>query len=239
MNGSSFRKLALLTRGSFCELCGFDSESNDVHHLKYKRLFDVTVDDVRILCRPCHDIAHALRDHYPKMNKLCVDAQWLALQMHIWKTRRIGDVEKIDMFNFRRRFARFRKRARTFLWFNRKQSAWNDSFLPLAKAISEHPTDVEWASIICAFRSLPMPPLSYLVEPHPRPEIIRKACPIRQSFFQHRQWMKSNRLILSEQHLDWSNQFYSFDTSNFSTKQWYDLAVSLGLETVQWPCGDH
>lgn len=237
----SFRNLVLVARGHHCEMCGFDSKSNDIHHLKYKRLFDVTVEDVRVLCRTCHDEAHVLRDKYPKMKKLNQHTQWLALQLHIWRHKRIGDPDDIESHNYRRRFNKFRKRARRFGWFTRKSLTWSDAYTEMARAIAEYPSDLQWAALICDARKIPMPNLQTLIPVSRGPSVkVKKGeCPIRAAFFRHRQWMKSIGLILNESQIRWGPILYSLSNANLTTREWYDLAVSLGLETFHWPCGEH
>jgi hypothetical protein len=41
-----------------CERCGTRDLSNDVHHLNYRKLYDVQLDDLAVLCRRCHDLVH-------------------------------------------------------------------------------------------------------------------------------------------------------------------------------------
>lgn len=43
----------------FCEECP-SKNYLDVHHLVYKNLYDVTVDDLQTLCRRCHRKKHAV-----------------------------------------------------------------------------------------------------------------------------------------------------------------------------------
>lgn len=40
-----------------CNRCGFP-DNLDVHHLNYRNIYDVTVDDLEVLCRRCHMIEH-------------------------------------------------------------------------------------------------------------------------------------------------------------------------------------
>lgn len=40
-----------------CELCG--GTATDIHHVKYKSIFDVELHDLVSVCRPCHDGIHA------------------------------------------------------------------------------------------------------------------------------------------------------------------------------------
>lgn len=58
---SSVRLEALVRCGGKCLICGEASVSNDAHHIFYPSSFwDTTVDDVVILCRPCHELVHAI-----------------------------------------------------------------------------------------------------------------------------------------------------------------------------------
>lgn len=59
-----------------CEVCRVQSHAMDVHHLRYKRLYDVTKADLRSVCRGCHDKVHALLKKYPKLKKLEPRDQW-------------------------------------------------------------------------------------------------------------------------------------------------------------------
>jgi len=42
----------------FCGICG--APTVDIHHLKYRSLFDVELSDLRRMCRRCHSLAHDL-----------------------------------------------------------------------------------------------------------------------------------------------------------------------------------
>lgn len=44
--------------GRHCHRCPATSRL-DVHHLRYRNLYDVTVQDLQILCRKCHEREHA------------------------------------------------------------------------------------------------------------------------------------------------------------------------------------
>ena len=48
-----------LARNSKCAICG-SMEANDIHHIRYSELFDVTTADLRLLCRSCHEKVHQL-----------------------------------------------------------------------------------------------------------------------------------------------------------------------------------
>lgn len=51
---------ALVAAQAKCRICGFESVGNDAHHITYPESFwDTSVDDLVILCRPCHELTHA------------------------------------------------------------------------------------------------------------------------------------------------------------------------------------
>lgn len=41
-----------------CLRCGIRDLSNDVHHVRYRKLYDVELSDLIVLCRDCHKIMH-------------------------------------------------------------------------------------------------------------------------------------------------------------------------------------
>jgi len=45
-------------RGNKCEKCNSNKFILDVHHLTYERLGNEWVEDVQVLCRPCHRAQH-------------------------------------------------------------------------------------------------------------------------------------------------------------------------------------
>ena len=46
--------------GYKCQECDSSQSKLDVHHLKYKNIFDVTLGDLKVLCRACHYDTHNL-----------------------------------------------------------------------------------------------------------------------------------------------------------------------------------
>lgn len=52
------RTQALTTHGKICHSCQ-SVKCLDVHHLRYRSIFDVKVEDLQILCRPCHEKEHS------------------------------------------------------------------------------------------------------------------------------------------------------------------------------------
>lgn len=55
---SNLRIEKLASVDACCKNCGRRDLSNDVHHLNYRNLYDVTLSDLVVLCRECHDLAH-------------------------------------------------------------------------------------------------------------------------------------------------------------------------------------
>lgn len=45
-----------------CARCGERDLSNDVHHVRYKNLYDVVLKDLIVLCRHCHEMVHKFMD---------------------------------------------------------------------------------------------------------------------------------------------------------------------------------
>lgn len=79
----SLRKEVLIRDRYACQICGKRSSSNDAHHLRYGKLFDVTPSDLKTLCRNCHEKAHAILKKYPKLSKLPNEKQWLVLRQRM------------------------------------------------------------------------------------------------------------------------------------------------------------
>ena len=51
------RALKLARHGRLCDKCG-ERRTLDVHHLNYRHIFDVGLDDLQCLCRACHNEEH-------------------------------------------------------------------------------------------------------------------------------------------------------------------------------------
>lgn len=68
--------LAVYAKTGICELCQQKSASLDVHHLRYKKLYDVTHKDIRIVCRTCHENIHEMLKHMPDMKHKSPNQQW-------------------------------------------------------------------------------------------------------------------------------------------------------------------
>ena len=53
----------LVAADAKCEICNYQSISNDVHHLRYRRPLTKTgIHDLVVLCRSCHDFIHEIMD---------------------------------------------------------------------------------------------------------------------------------------------------------------------------------
>lgn len=51
------RKQVFISQGKQCSKCPA-TKRLDVHHLQYKSIFDVLLEDLQVLCRPCHRKEH-------------------------------------------------------------------------------------------------------------------------------------------------------------------------------------
>jgi 5-methylcytosine-specific restriction endonuclease McrA len=48
-----------------CEVCG-SKKKLDVHHINYRMLYDVLLEDLQTLCRRCHNKRHKVLDRFKK-----------------------------------------------------------------------------------------------------------------------------------------------------------------------------
>lgn len=58
----NLRLQKLASVDAVCARCLLRDTSNDVHHLRYKSLFDVGLNDLLVLCRDCHSKVHEYLD---------------------------------------------------------------------------------------------------------------------------------------------------------------------------------
>jgi len=65
----SLRAKAIETYGSKCELCRSRVKHPHVHHLLYRQLYDVTTDDLAVVCQFCHGRIHVYLKKHPKALK--------------------------------------------------------------------------------------------------------------------------------------------------------------------------
>lgn len=57
-------RLKKLKRSRACWCCRSERKL-EVHHIRYRQLYDVTVNDLRVLCAFCHDLYHAYQKKRP------------------------------------------------------------------------------------------------------------------------------------------------------------------------------
>ena len=81
---------ALANQKAKCKICGFESISNDAHHIYYPpSVWDTDPSDLVILCRPCHELVHAVLNiqHNRKTQKssAMMDLKSLAIALGAWR----------------------------------------------------------------------------------------------------------------------------------------------------------
>lgn len=89
----TLRDATIYRKRARCQLCGHVSKSNDVHHVVYRRIWDVRLNDLRVLCRNCHTWVHALLERYPRLSKLPKTLIWKTIQLHYTKQDRYLDAD--------------------------------------------------------------------------------------------------------------------------------------------------
>lgn len=71
------RASRLIKSDYVCDLCHTRSASNDVHHIRYgKSLWTVSISDLRVLCRGCHNMAHNIEESHPEIDKMEPSDAW-------------------------------------------------------------------------------------------------------------------------------------------------------------------
>lgn len=144
------RNAKLAERGAKCELCGYQSPHNDVHHLRYRKLYQVSLMDLRVLCRVCHDETHKLLEQYPGLSQLEAKPQWQVVREHLGHRIAIRKREKRRHKKYSRSLsAKIRefKFIRELLWFSgcvaKSRMTWQPHF----------DRDAEMEAAIDGFRS--------------------------------------------------------------------------------------
>ena len=59
----AFRQFIFAVRGRKCEVCGHDNTELHIHHLRYiqeRKAWEYLPDDMMVLCRNCHRLAHGI-----------------------------------------------------------------------------------------------------------------------------------------------------------------------------------
>ncbi len=84
----TLRLVRLIKSGGLCACCNFESLSNDVHHLTYRKsLSEVDDNDLRVLCRNCHREVHRLLNEEPLLKLLPFRQRWRAVLVTISRQR--------------------------------------------------------------------------------------------------------------------------------------------------------
>ena len=78
----TLRTEALLKKKARCMVCKSE-EHLDVHHMRYRSLWDVKVKDLLVLCRDCHEKVHKLMKKYPRLSKMHPVRQLFTIKCHI------------------------------------------------------------------------------------------------------------------------------------------------------------
>jgi len=126
----SLRKERILKSGCRCDICGTRTERLDAHHLKYRRLHNVSVCDLRAVCRRCHDAIHLLLKKYPKLKTLGRAKQWQVVVTHL---KKLGIVKETRHLSFRLQCERHFSLCRIVLLkylrvIRANRMKWNDQF---------------------------------------------------------------------------------------------------------------
>lgn len=159
----TLRNAKLAKRRGKCQLCGHVSFSNDVHHVVYRRIWDVRLNDLRVLCRECHDWVHAILEQYPKLSRLPRNVIWKTIRLH-WtrqerytkkdRKRKRNRREELEINKLRRQFGASKSFLREQgLICKRRMRAWDWVIThPDIIPVVMHPFDLLSAYIEVAHR---------------------------------------------------------------------------------------
>lgn len=89
---SNVRLEALGRETAKCQICGEEDISNDAHHISYPpSVWDTKEDDLVILCRICHDLAHKIFIIKRPKKESMSDFVELVNALRVWKNKKYGD----------------------------------------------------------------------------------------------------------------------------------------------------
>lgn len=71
-----------------CNLCKENVATLDVHHIKYRHLYDALPWEMRAICRICHDKVHDLLKRFPKLLQYSHRRQWTIIRSRASKNRK-------------------------------------------------------------------------------------------------------------------------------------------------------
>lgn len=49
-----------------CWCCKTRPSKTNFHHVRYKQIYDVSINDLKLLCEDCHQFYHAVKDEHPR-----------------------------------------------------------------------------------------------------------------------------------------------------------------------------
>lgn len=70
---SNLRIAKLAEVDAVCRFCGKRDLANDVHHINYRHLYDVTLTDLVVLCRICHEVTHEALAQFDGQQEMATD----------------------------------------------------------------------------------------------------------------------------------------------------------------------
>jgi len=73
-----------------CAICA-STERIETHHLRYRNIYDVQLDDLRLLCRECHQTAHDLMAAGLRFKSKTNNGIFCALKVAVKKARGFGN----------------------------------------------------------------------------------------------------------------------------------------------------
>lgn len=77
-------------RKNRCGICA-SVDNIETHHLNYKNIYDVTTQDLRLLCRECHQCAHDLMNNGLKFKSRNNHSIFAILKVKVKKARGFGN----------------------------------------------------------------------------------------------------------------------------------------------------
>lgn len=120
----SLRSERLSVANFKCEICGDDSVPLDVHHIKYRKLFNVGRKDLRALCRQCHNAVHRLLKKYNKLKTLGRTKQWQIIISHMKHRLNVFRRRKVSSYNVADTFSRCRDVLVSLKMVKRQRMIW-------------------------------------------------------------------------------------------------------------------
>lgn len=104
-------RAAILARDeNTCQVCNLYSPQNDVHHIQYRKLYNVKPEDLVVLCRSCHDNVHKMLKALPKTkHKL---KRWKSMRKSLLKDRKKAVKQRPELASMLSRLKALKHRLR-------------------------------------------------------------------------------------------------------------------------------